>query len=308
MASKFVWYELMTSDASGAESFYRDVVGWSARDAGMTNLKYTLLLVGEIPVAGLMQCPPDVPQGQGGPGWLGYVGVADVDATLAQAQKLGASVHRASTDIPGVGRFAVLADPQGAVFALFKPNGASTPPAPMTPGGTIGWHELHAADAEKAFALLQRLVRLAEDSGQSTWGHSASTRSSATKARRWDSAACSTSRQRKLSPIGSIISPVADIDAAAGARHGERRHSPPRAAASTRRRLDHPGGRIRKAQPLRSSACDGTGRLSASDRKVRSGFSEQIRCGKRTRPDAIVARRHLAAPATANEHGHHLRT
>ncbi|QAY95066.1 glyoxalase [Methylovirgula ligni] len=156
MASKFVWYELMTSDAPGAESFYRDVVGWSARDAGMTNLKYTLLLVGEIPVAGLMQCPPDVPQGQGGPGWLGYVGVADVDATLAQAQKLGASVHRAPTDIPGVGRFAVLADPQGAVFALFKPNGASTPPAPMTPG-TIGWHELHAADAEKAFAFYSAL-------------------------------------------------------------------------------------------------------------------------------------------------------
>ncbi len=156
MASKFVWYELMTSDAPAAESFYRDVVGWSARDSGMPNIRYTLLSVGETPVAGLMQFPPEPVQGQGGPGWLGYIDVENVDATLAQAQKLGAKVHHAATDIPGVGRFAVLADPQGAVFALFRPNGATTPPAPMTPG-TIGWHELHAAEADKAFAFYSAL-------------------------------------------------------------------------------------------------------------------------------------------------------
>ena len=152
MAGKFVWYELMTSNAFAAESFYRDVVGWGARDAGMTDFQYTLLSVGETPVAGLIQCPPDVPQIQGGPGWLGYVGVDDVDATSAAAEKLGAKVHRAPTDIPDIGRFAILVDPQGACFALFKPTRAFEHPAPMTPG-TFGWHELHTTDAEKALAF-----------------------------------------------------------------------------------------------------------------------------------------------------------
>ncbi len=157
MASKFVWYELMTSDASAAEKFYCDVVGWNARDSGMTQFKYTLLCVGEAPVAGVMQFPPQPAPGQGGPGWLGYVYVEDVDAKVMEATGLGAKVLHAPSDIPDVGRFSVLADPQGAVFALFKPNGAARPPAPMTPG-TIGWHELHAADAEKAFAFYGALL------------------------------------------------------------------------------------------------------------------------------------------------------
>lgn len=156
MASKFVWYELMTSNAFAAETFYREVVGWSARDAGMTDFKYTLFSVGETPVAGLIQFPPDAPQAQIPPAWLGYVGVDDVDAKAAAAERLGAKVHHAPTDIPNVGRFAVLADPQGAAFALFKPNGTGTPLPPMTPG-TVGWHELHTREAQKAFDFYSTL-------------------------------------------------------------------------------------------------------------------------------------------------------
>jgi uncharacterized protein len=157
MVSKFVWYELMTSNAFAAESFYRDVVGWSARDSGMTAFKYMLFSVGEMPVAGLMQFPPDAPQGQGKPGWLGYAGVDNVDAKADAAVKLGAKVMHAPTDIPDIGRFAVLSDPQGACFAIFKPNG--TPPAPLPPmtQGTIGWHELHTTDAQKAFDFYSTL-------------------------------------------------------------------------------------------------------------------------------------------------------
>ncbi len=205
----------------------------------MTNLKYTLLLRRRDSGRGTVQFPPDVPQGQGGPGWLGYVGVEDVDATLAQAQKLGARVHHAPTDIPGVGRFAILADPQGAVFALFKPNGASTPPAPMTPG-TIGWHELHAADAEKAFAFYSALFGWQRNSGDRYGAAWASTRSSATKARRWVSAACSTSRQRRPSRYWLYYFAVADIDAAA-ARVTASGGTSAAAARSARRHLDHPG-------------------------------------------------------------------
>ncbi len=156
MAGKFVWYELTTSNAFAAESFYRDIVGWSARDSGMTNFKYTLFSVGETPMAGLVQFPPDVPQAQIPPSWLGYIGVDDVDAKVAEAEKLGAKVHHAPTDIPDIGRFAVLADPQGAAFALFKPNGTGASLAPMTPG-TISWNELHTKDAKNALDFYSAL-------------------------------------------------------------------------------------------------------------------------------------------------------
>jgi hypothetical protein len=149
MASKFCWYELMTNNTAAAETFYREIVGWSASDAGMPNMSYTLLSVGDTPVAGLMSFPPEVPQGQGRPAWLGYIQVDDADAAAAAAEKLGAKILHAPADIPDVGRFAVLSDPQGVCFALFKPMGARPTVPPMTPG-TIAWHELHTKDAEKA--------------------------------------------------------------------------------------------------------------------------------------------------------------
>jgi predicted enzyme related to lactoylglutathione lyase len=159
MASKFVWYELMTSNALAAETFYRDVVGWSARDAGMPDFKYILLSAGETMVAGLVQFPADAAQAQAQPAWFGYIGVDDVDAKADEAVKLGAKLHHAPTDIPNnIGRFAVLSDPQGAFFSLFKPNGTppTPPPPPMTPG-TIGWHELHTSNAQKAFDFYSTL-------------------------------------------------------------------------------------------------------------------------------------------------------
>jgi uncharacterized protein len=157
MADKFVWYELMTSNAFATESFYREVVGWSARDAGMTGMKYIILSVGEAPVAGLVQFPPEAPQNEGKPGWLGYIGVADVDAKTSEVEKLGGKVLHPPTDIPDIGRFAILTDPQGVCFALFKPNGGPAEPLPPMTQGTIGWRELHAKDATKAFDFYSTL-------------------------------------------------------------------------------------------------------------------------------------------------------
>ncbi|HUZ66463.1 MAG TPA: VOC family protein [Beijerinckiaceae bacterium] len=153
----FVWYELMTTDAAAAEPFYKSVVGWGAKDAGMPDMSYTLFNVGEIPVAGLMTCPESVRQAGWRPGWIGHVAVDDVDASAAQAAKEGGVVHRAPQDIPGVGRFAIIADPQGVIFSLFKGNGEPpAAPAPGTPGHT-GWRELHARDREPAFAFYSKL-------------------------------------------------------------------------------------------------------------------------------------------------------
>jgi uncharacterized protein len=155
---KFVWYELMTPHPKAAEAFYRSAIGWGARDAGMPDMSYTLLTAGPVPVAGLMETPQRILDSGGSAFWTGYVYVDDVDATVAQAQKEGAAVHHAADDIPGAGRFAVIADPQGAVIALFKTQmmtPANAPPA-GTPG-TGGWHELYAGDLDTAFPFYSKL-------------------------------------------------------------------------------------------------------------------------------------------------------
>jgi len=156
----FVWYELMTSDAKAAEAFYRDVVGWGAQPAptAVPGVEYTLLTVGTAPAAGLMAIPPDAAAMGARPGWIGYVGVESVDAAAAKVRELGGAVYKAPTDIPGVGRFAVVADPHGAVLALFKSQtpAAGAPPAPDAVGHA-GWRELFAGDLAPAFDFYAKL-------------------------------------------------------------------------------------------------------------------------------------------------------
>ncbi len=147
----FVWYELMTSDTNAAEGFYRAVIGWDAQTWGEPGTSYTLMSAGDATVAGLMPLPDEVCQAGGRPGWLGYIGVEDVNAATDRVRQAGGAIHRAPADIPGVGRFSVVADPQGAVFMLFTPQGGNRPPtSPMTLGH-VGWHELYAADWPNAF-------------------------------------------------------------------------------------------------------------------------------------------------------------
>ena len=147
----FVWYELMTSDLDAAEKFYADVVGWTMKDPGMPGMRYMLAHAGEARVAGLMSIPPDARGAGARPGWIGYVGVDDVDAYAKQVKDKGGTIHRQPADIPSVGRFAIVADPQGVMFALFKGASQMRPPAEAGTPGHAGWHELHALDGEKAF-------------------------------------------------------------------------------------------------------------------------------------------------------------
>lgn len=148
----FVWYELMTHDQPAAERFYRAVIGWNCADAGMPHMKYTLCDVGGRPVAGMMDIPADAQGLQ--PLWIGYVAVANTDMVTAEWKASGGSVHHAPTDIPGVGRFAVLGDPQGPVIAVIR--GSMENPPPLPPAGTPGfggWHELFTTDREAALAF-----------------------------------------------------------------------------------------------------------------------------------------------------------
>ncbi len=161
--SPFVWYELMTTDLAGAQAFYSDVLGWKAADAGMPGMAYTLVSAGPHQVGGMMTMPDEVRATGAPPNWTGYLAVADVDAKAAQVVAAGGSVHHPPTDIPGVGRFSVVGDPQGAVVTLFKDNGgAYTAPAPGLPG-TVGWHELMTSALDPAWDFYSSLFGWTKD-------------------------------------------------------------------------------------------------------------------------------------------------
>lgn len=150
---RFCWYELMTTDMAAAERFYRDVVGWSTRPAGHEGTAYTQFLVDEKPAAGLMTLPDDARAQGARPSWIGYLWVDDVDAYAARVTAGGGKMHRAPADIPGIGRFAVMADPQGVSFVLFKNAGAPESLPARSGPGSIGWRELVTDDGAAAFAF-----------------------------------------------------------------------------------------------------------------------------------------------------------
>lgn len=164
-SGSFVWYELMTTDPVAAERFYSGVVGWTAADAGMPGMKYTLLSAGAHQIAGLMALPPEAAGMP--PCWTGYVAVDDVDAKAAEIAAAGGGVMRPAEDIPGVGRFAVVADPQGASFCIFKglmqPGEMAPPQPPQDMPGAVGWHELYAMALDPAWGFYSRIFGWTRD-------------------------------------------------------------------------------------------------------------------------------------------------
>ena len=149
---RFVWHELMTTDPQAAGAFYSKVLPWKTQPSGMPD--YTLWVSGKTQAGGLMAQPESARQAGAPPSWLVYVGTADVDATAAAAERLGGRVLKAAADIPNVGRFAVLSDPQGAAFAIFTPGSA---PADGGPSSDFSWHELATSDPQAALSFYSEL-------------------------------------------------------------------------------------------------------------------------------------------------------
>lgn len=111
----FSWCELMTSDVEAAKAFYGKLFGWQTEDMPMPGMNYTVINVAGKGVGGIMTTPPGA-QGMP-PMWGVYVTVDDVDATARLTVELGGKVLVEPTDIPKVGRFCVIQDPQGASIA-----------------------------------------------------------------------------------------------------------------------------------------------------------------------------------------------
>ena len=150
----FVWYELMADDLEAAAAFYGAVVGWTGADAGLPDRRYTILSAGGRGVAGAMAMPDDARAAGARPAWIAYIASGDVEGDVAKSTAAGGHVRLAPVDIPGVGRIAILGDPQGATFGVFAPAGAAPPPpAAHDSAGMAGWHELHAKEWQAAFAF-----------------------------------------------------------------------------------------------------------------------------------------------------------
>jgi len=152
--SHFIWYELLTSDMEAAAEFYGAVIGWSVQRSDTPGKDYRQWSIGGVAVGGLMEIPAAAKAMGMRPSWLGYISVADVDASVAKITAAGGSVRMPAMDIPGVGRMATVADPQGAAFYVMAPigEGPSRAFAPNRPGHG-GWHELHTTDWQAALAF-----------------------------------------------------------------------------------------------------------------------------------------------------------
>ncbi|MDY7228925.1 VOC family protein [Hyalangium rubrum] len=143
---RFDWYDLMTTDVGGARSFYSDIIGWKTTKWPQGD--YEMFTVGEQSIAGMMKLPEEATKTGAIPHWMGHIETDDVDATAKQAEQLGGRVYRRPEDIPTVGRFAILADPQGAIFSVFKPLSPMND-APREPG-FFSWYELNTTDYQAA--------------------------------------------------------------------------------------------------------------------------------------------------------------
>jgi uncharacterized protein len=156
MKGQFVWHELMTTDAKAAAGFYSKVAKLKTQPAAFEKT-YTMLVGGGRPMGGLMVLAGDATATP--PSWLTYIGTVDVDETARKAESLGAKVIKSPAPVPDGGRFAILQDPQGAVFAIYAASAAQSGNAPSTdvPLGHTSWHELATTDHAAAFSFYQQL-------------------------------------------------------------------------------------------------------------------------------------------------------
>jgi predicted enzyme related to lactoylglutathione lyase len=154
MHGQFVWYELMTPNVDAARKFYAPLANWGTQPFDKS---YTLWTTGGAPFAGLQPLGPKEREQGIPPHWMPYLETSNIADTVRLASSLGAKMMVPPTDIPNVGTFAVIQDPQGAVFGVLdtkgRPGGWNGTPVV----GRFSWHELMAMDHNKAFEFYKRL-------------------------------------------------------------------------------------------------------------------------------------------------------
>jgi len=152
----FVWYEHLTTNAQAAIAFYTEVVGWKTQPFPEGG-DYVMWVGSQGPLGGVYQLPDQAAAMGAPPHWMGHVQVDDVDATVKLAVKLGGKVHKQPTDIPTIGRFAVIADPQGAPISVFKPM-SGMERHDLSKEGELCWNELLTSDSASAVQFYSALL------------------------------------------------------------------------------------------------------------------------------------------------------
>jgi predicted enzyme related to lactoylglutathione lyase len=154
MHGQFVWYELTTPDPDASKRFYQPLVGWSTQPF---DNDYSMWTNGGQPIGGIFRLGPEQ-QAQGiPPNWMPYVEVNNVDESASRASAAGGTVVVPPTEIPNTGRFAVLQDPHGATFGIYKSSSKSDPWDGTNRLGRFSWHELMTTDHKSAFEFYRKL-------------------------------------------------------------------------------------------------------------------------------------------------------
>ena len=154
MHGQFVWYELTTPDVDAARKFYPPITGWGTQQF---DKDYTMWTTSGGPFAGIFKLGPEQRQQGIPPNWMPYIEAGNVDDTARKVTSLGGTVVVPPADIPGTGRFAVVRDPQGATFGLYKSINASRAWDGTPTLGRFSWHELMTTDYQKAFDFYRQL-------------------------------------------------------------------------------------------------------------------------------------------------------
>jgi predicted enzyme related to lactoylglutathione lyase len=154
---RFVWHELLTSDPEAAQKFYPQISGWKIQRWDKDS-NYSMFVGPNGPIGGALKLPEQAMGTGEQPKWLPYIATEDVDATVQKATSLGARVLQKSDATPGGGRYAVLADPQGACFGIYGSTTAEPPEAHHDVArGEFSWHELSTSDHAAAFQFYSEL-------------------------------------------------------------------------------------------------------------------------------------------------------
>lgn len=118
VAGSFCWNELATSDSEACRKFYTELLGWTPHAMDVGGVNYTVFKSGDKQIGGMMQM--DAAWGAMPSHWMSYISVDDVDGLVARVESLGGKTCVPPSDIPTVGRFAVINDPSGATFSILK--------------------------------------------------------------------------------------------------------------------------------------------------------------------------------------------
>ena len=150
---RFVWFDLLTTDPNATTTFYPTVTGWGTEHWNGGSSGDTIWTANGEPLGGVTK----ISSPSRSPHWLAYIATPDVDGTVVEAEDLGARILSPTINVPSIGRFAVLADPQGAVFAAVTPDDGAPGHEGAAKVGEFSWHELGTHDYPAAHRFYERL-------------------------------------------------------------------------------------------------------------------------------------------------------